>query len=177
MAISIPRCGAFPPRSSVEATRRTLGLWSRGDLNWVTWLDEPDKVRREFATLMGVSPAQVGVGHTTAALVNVVAANLKSDSWVLVPSARAEIDSSGSPTGTSLTPSSLRARRAVCSTEVTGTASVEAALTGLHHTPIMILRSGESRYELYVMRTFALCTWEWLIDAALPFGYEFTESD
>jgi heterotetrameric sarcosine oxidase gamma subunit len=50
------------------------------------------------------------------------------------------------------------------------------ALTGLHHTPLMILRSGESRYELYALRTFALWTWEWLIDAALPFGYEVLES-
>jgi len=46
------------------------------------------------------------------------------------------------------------------------------ALTGLHHTPILIYRSRESRYELYVMRTFAVWTWEWLTDAALPFGYE-----
>ena len=51
------------------------------------------------------------------------------------------------------------------------------ALTGLHHTPLMILRSGESRYELYALRTFALWTWEWLIDAALPFGYEIIESN
>ena len=51
------------------------------------------------------------------------------------------------------------------------------ALTGLHHTPLMILRSGESRYELYALRTFALWTWEWLTDAALPFGYEIVESN
>jgi heterotetrameric sarcosine oxidase gamma subunit len=46
------------------------------------------------------------------------------------------------------------------------------ALTGLHHTPVLIHRSGENRYELYVMRTFALSIWDWLADAALPFGYE-----
>ena len=50
------------------------------------------------------------------------------------------------------------------------------ALTGLHHTPITIHRSGESRYELYVIRTFAVWAWGWLIDAALPFGYEIIES-
>ena len=44
------------------------------------------------------------------------------------------------------------------------------ALTGLHHTPILIHRSGEMRYELYAMRTFALSVWEWLTDAALPLG-------
>lgn len=46
------------------------------------------------------------------------------------------------------------------------------ALTGLHHTPVLIHRTDENRYELYTMRTFALSVWEWLIDAALPFGYD-----
>jgi methylglutamate dehydrogenase subunit D len=46
------------------------------------------------------------------------------------------------------------------------------ALTGLHHTPIIVLRSGATRFELYVSRTFAVWTWEWLIDAALPYGYD-----
>ncbi len=52
------------------------------------------------------------------------------------------------------------------------------ALTGLHHTPVMILRSSATRFELYVLRTFAVWTWEWLTDAALPYGYEldWTES-
>lgn len=50
------------------------------------------------------------------------------------------------------------------------------ALAGLHHTPILIHRSGESRYELYALRTFALAAWEWLTDAALPFGYDIPES-
>lgn len=75
----------IPPRSSVEAAKLTLDLWSRGELDWVTWLEELGKVRQEFATLIGVSPTQVGVGHTTAALVNVVAASLKPGSRVLVP--------------------------------------------------------------------------------------------
>ena len=46
------------------------------------------------------------------------------------------------------------------------------ALTGLHHTPVLVHRTGEARYEIYAMRTFALSVWEWLIDAALPFGYD-----
>ena len=75
----------IPPKRSVAAAQRTLELWSRGELDWVEWLDELDRVRREFSTLIGVSPAQVGVGHTTAALVNVVAANLKPGARVLVP--------------------------------------------------------------------------------------------
>ena len=46
------------------------------------------------------------------------------------------------------------------------------ALTGLHHTPVLVLRTRATRFELYVLRTFAVWTWEWLTDAALPYGYE-----
>ena len=49
------------------------------------------------------------------------------------------------------------------------------ALTGLHHTSILVHRSGEQRYELYALRSFALWTWEWLTDAALQFGYDIGE--
>jgi len=48
----------------------------------------------------------------------------------------------------------------------------QAALTGLHHTPILIHRAGADRYEVYAMRSFALSLWEWLTDAALEFGYD-----
>jgi methylglutamate dehydrogenase subunit D len=51
------------------------------------------------------------------------------------------------------------------------------ALTGLHDTPILVHRSADRRYELYVLRTFAQWTWEWLVDAALPFGYEIADSN
>jgi heterotetrameric sarcosine oxidase gamma subunit len=50
------------------------------------------------------------------------------------------------------------------------------ALTGLHHTPILVHRSGDNRYELFAMRTFSQSVMEWLIDAALPFGYEIAAS-
>jgi sarcosine oxidase subunit gamma len=46
------------------------------------------------------------------------------------------------------------------------------ALTGLHHTPVLLLRSAVDRYDIFAMRTFALSVWEWLTDAALPLGYE-----
>jgi sarcosine oxidase subunit gamma len=45
-----------------------------------------------------------------------------------------------------------------------------AAMTGLHHTPILIHRVGEARFEIYAMRTFALTVFEWLADAAQEFG-------
>jgi len=44
------------------------------------------------------------------------------------------------------------------------------ALTGLHHSPVLIHRRGEDLYELYALRTFGLSVWEWLTDAALPSG-------
>jgi sarcosine oxidase subunit gamma len=49
------------------------------------------------------------------------------------------------------------------------------ALTGLHHTPVLVHRVAADRYELYEMRTFAHAIWEWLTDAALPIGYDVTK--
>lgn len=46
------------------------------------------------------------------------------------------------------------------------------AQTGLHHTAVLLERCAQDRYELYVLRTFALSIWEWLLDAALAAGYE-----
>jgi methylglutamate dehydrogenase subunit D len=46
------------------------------------------------------------------------------------------------------------------------------ALTALQGAPVMIHRCDAGRFHLYVMRSFALAIWEWLIDAAWPFGYD-----
>jgi sarcosine oxidase subunit gamma len=43
------------------------------------------------------------------------------------------------------------------------------AMTGVHHTPVLLHCVSENRFELYAMRTFALDAWEWLEDAALEF--------
>lgn len=51
------------------------------------------------------------------------------------------------------------------------------ALTGLDHTPVLIHRSGEYHYELYAMRTFAHSVWEWITDAAWPFGYNIDQHE
>jgi methylglutamate dehydrogenase subunit D len=48
------------------------------------------------------------------------------------------------------------------------------ALTGVHHTPVFLHRAASDRYQLYVLRTFVEWVWEWLPDAALPFGYKVT---
>ncbi len=46
------------------------------------------------------------------------------------------------------------------------------AQTGIHHVAGLLLRANEDRYEFFAPRTFAAFTWEVLIDAARPFGYE-----
>lgn len=43
------------------------------------------------------------------------------------------------------------------------------AMTGLHHTPVLLHRVTAARFEIYAMRTFALNAWECLADAALEF--------
>jgi sarcosine oxidase subunit gamma len=43
------------------------------------------------------------------------------------------------------------------------------AMTGVHHTPVLLHCTGAQRFELYAMRTFAMNVWEWLEDAALEF--------
>jgi heterotetrameric sarcosine oxidase gamma subunit len=39
------------------------------------------------------------------------------------------------------------------------------AMTGIHHTPVLIHCAGDNTFHLYAMRTFALAVWEWLVDA------------
>ena len=43
------------------------------------------------------------------------------------------------------------------------------AMTGVHHTPVLLHCVSENRFELYAMRTFAFNVWKWLEDAALEF--------
>jgi len=40
------------------------------------------------------------------------------------------------------------------------------AMTGIHHTPVLVLCTGPEAFHLYVMRSFALSVWETLVDAA-----------
>lgn len=51
------------------------------------------------------------------------------------------------------------------------------AQTALHHTGILLERCAESRYELFASRTYSASIWEWIIDAALPFGYDVRVED
>ena len=47
-----------------------------------------------------------------------------------------------------------------------------SAQTGLHHCGIFLERVADDGYEIFVPRSYAVSIWEWLIDAALPFGYD-----
>ena len=51
------------------------------------------------------------------------------------------------------------------------------AQTGVHHAPALLDRIGAERYDLYVLATFAVSTWEWTLDQALPFGYDLQVAD
>jgi heterotetrameric sarcosine oxidase gamma subunit len=46
------------------------------------------------------------------------------------------------------------------------------AQTGFDHVGVLLDRRGRERFELYVLSTFAASTWDVLIDAALPYGYD-----
>jgi sarcosine oxidase subunit gamma len=46
------------------------------------------------------------------------------------------------------------------------------AQTALHHTGVLLECEGAERYRLFVLRTFSASIWDWLIDAALPYGYD-----
>ena len=46
------------------------------------------------------------------------------------------------------------------------------AMTGLHHTPVLIHCIADNGFHLYAMRSFAMSVWEWLTDAALEYGVE-----
>jgi heterotetrameric sarcosine oxidase gamma subunit len=39
------------------------------------------------------------------------------------------------------------------------------AMTGIHHTPVLVHCVGDNAFHIYAMRTFALAVWEWLVDA------------
>ena len=46
-----------------------------------------------------------------------------------------------------------------------------AAMTGVHHVPVLLIRTGEESIEVVVLRTFGRTVFEWLLDAGLEFGY------
>jgi sarcosine oxidase subunit gamma len=43
------------------------------------------------------------------------------------------------------------------------------AMTGIHHTPVLVHCVSDNRFEIYALRTFALSVHDWLTDAALEY--------
>ena len=41
------------------------------------------------------------------------------------------------------------------------------AMTGLHHTPVLVHCTGKASFDVYALRTFAMSVWEAIADAAL----------
>ena len=44
------------------------------------------------------------------------------------------------------------------------------AMTGIHHTPVLVHCVSENRFEIYALRSFAVSVYDWLTDAALEFA-------
>jgi sarcosine oxidase subunit gamma len=44
------------------------------------------------------------------------------------------------------------------------------AMTGMHHTPVTVHCTGETSFDIYAMRTFAMNVWEVITDAALEYA-------
>jgi selenocysteine lyase/cysteine desulfurase len=75
----------LPAPAAVAAARAVLDAWAGGTLNWTTAVDQTDTARRAFAAFVGVDPHRIGVGHTVAATLSGVAANLPDGAVVLAP--------------------------------------------------------------------------------------------
>jgi sarcosine oxidase subunit gamma len=44
------------------------------------------------------------------------------------------------------------------------------AMTGIHHTPVLIHCVRANRFEIYALRTFAMSVYDWITDAALEYA-------
>jgi selenocysteine lyase/cysteine desulfurase len=75
----------LPGPAAVDAAREVLDAWANGTLNWGAAVDQLDVARRAFARLVGISAERIGVGHTAAATLSGIAANLPDGAVVLAP--------------------------------------------------------------------------------------------
>ncbi|GAA4607594.1 aminotransferase class V-fold PLP-dependent enzyme [Actinoallomurus liliacearum] len=75
----------LPPRPTVEAVRRALGEWQRGDVPWSVWDVSTGRARAEFARLVGVETDDVAIGAAVSQLLAPVAASLPAGARVVVP--------------------------------------------------------------------------------------------
>lgn len=75
----------LPGPAAVDAARGVLDAWASGTLSWTEAVDRLDIARRAFAKFVGVAADRVGVGHTVAATLSGLAANLPDGAIVLAP--------------------------------------------------------------------------------------------
>jgi selenocysteine lyase/cysteine desulfurase len=67
-----------PPgnRPTLEAVRRVVAEWERGEFSWQAWESEAHATRDRFATLIGADPSQVALIHALVEGAATVAASL-----------------------------------------------------------------------------------------------------
>ena len=75
----------LPGPAAVKAARDVVEAWATGTLNWGMAVDRLDVARRAFAALVGLPATRIGVGHTVAATLSGIAANLPDGAVVLAP--------------------------------------------------------------------------------------------
>ena len=75
----------LPGQAAADAARQVLDAWTSGTLNWTTAVDQLAAARTAFAALVGAPVDRIGVGHSVAATLSAIAANLPDHAVVLVP--------------------------------------------------------------------------------------------
>ena len=162
---------AKPYNSKVLQMREAGGF----TLTQVAGLDADFEVR--LRNVLGELPARVGMAAESAG--RTVMRVGPSQFWIIAPQAddlsgvgavtplshsRARIFIQGSPARDVLSKGmALDFHRTVLTP---GT----FAMTGLHHTPVLVHCIGEDSFHLYALRTFAMSVWDWLTDAALEYA-------
>jgi selenocysteine lyase/cysteine desulfurase len=75
----------LPGQAAANAARQVLDAWTNGTLNWTHAVDQLAAARAAFAALVGAPVDRIGVGHSVAATLSAVAANLPDNAVVLAP--------------------------------------------------------------------------------------------
>ena len=67
-----------PPgnRPTLEAVRRVIEEWERGEFSWQAWEAQADQTRSRFAAILGVDPSQIALIHALVEGAATVAASL-----------------------------------------------------------------------------------------------------
>src|SRR3954454_457740 len=73
----------LPPIAAWDALRDALESWRAGTGQWEEWVEEVQRAREIWARIVGMPPARVAVGESTAGLISLVAGSLPDGSEVL----------------------------------------------------------------------------------------------